>query len=228
MHAEIILFRMQKYIQQLLDDIADATEMASDYFPVKSDWLDWIPESEESNTAPIRNLEEWTGIKGEMLPPANMLNEVQLKFLLDALIKMLEAYNCLFVLQIHVPDLIQYECIRQNFNQDARVKQWHMGFFEYCNPGTEHYTCALGKYCHCGLFAELFKDMVDEDLSPEEERERMLEIEIQHLKRKYDDDWMKYYPYHLDKDYDDEYGNPYDYGFDLEDDDDDDDDWWRR
>ena len=68
--------------------------------------------------------------------------------------------------------------------------------------------------------------MIDEDLTPEEEWARELEIEIRHIKRKYGDDWMKYYSYHLDKNYDDEDGNPYDYGFG--DADFDDDDWWRR
>lgn len=52
---------------------------------------------------------------------------------------------------------------------------------------------------------------MDEELPLAEERAWILQIEIQHLKRKYDDDWMKYYPYHLDPDYDDEDGNPYDY-----------------
>jgi hypothetical protein len=69
--------------------------------------------------------------------------------------------------------------------------------------------------------------MIDEDLSPEEERARYLEIEIRHLKRKYDDDWIRYYPYHLDPEYDDEYGNPYDYDF-GDDEEDEDDNWWRR
>jgi hypothetical protein len=54
-----------------------------------------------------------------------------------------------------------------------------------------------------------------------------LEIEIRHIKRKYDDDWMKYYPYHLDPNYDDENGNPYNYGVGDEDEEDDDDRWWR-
>ncbi len=70
--------------------------------------------------------------------------------------------------------------------------------------------------------------MIDEDLTPEEERERMLEIEVQHLKRKHGDDWMKYFPYHLDKNYDDGYGNSYDYGFDQDEEYDDEDTWWRR
>jgi hypothetical protein len=62
-----------------------------------------------------------------------------------------------------------------------------------------------------------FSDFIDEHLSPREERARALEIEIQHLKRKYGDGWMRHYPYHLDKEYDDE-GNPHNYG--MEDDED--------
>ena len=54
------------------------------------------------------------------------------------------------------------------------------------------------------FFAELQSGFVDEELSPEEERERMLEIEVRHLKRKFGDDWKKYYPYWMDPDYDDD------------------------
>jgi len=102
-----------------------------------------------------------------------------------------------------------------------------MGFFEFCKPNTPHKTCTLSEHCQCAFFAELCKGMIDEDLSPEEERARALQIEIQHIKRKYEDDWMKYYPYHLDRNYDDENGKPYDYGFGGGDDEEQD-DWWRR
>ena len=54
----------------------------------------------------------------------------------------------------------------------------------------------------------------------------LLEIEVEHIKRKYGDDWKKYYPYHLDPEYDDEHGNPHDYGVNLNDDIDPA-DWWR-
>ena len=86
---------------------------------------------------------------------------------------MLDAYNCSFVLQTTVPDRIQYSCIRANFNQDVRVNQWHMGFFELCEDGTEHGTCSLAQYCQCAFYAELFSGFIDEDLSPEEERARV-------------------------------------------------------
>ena len=216
---------MQHYIDQLLEDIVTAT----DSLPFGEQSLelhDWISDEDEDKTAPVRNLPEWTGIQPEMLPPEEMLTDEQIQSLLQALKKLLDAYNCCFVLQIEVPERIQYATIRHNFNQDVKVKRWHLGFFDICSPGTEHGKCALGQYCQCAFFKELFADCIEEDLTPEEERARALEFEIRHIKRKYGDDWFRYYPYHLDKDYDDEYGNPYNYGFD--DDEEDEDDWWRK
>lgn len=218
---------MKKYIQQLLSDIAYTTEHVRLPFVEHSFELhDWLSDEEENKTAPVRNLEEWTGISKEQLPSHEMLNDEQVQTLLEALKKMLDSYNWSFVLQTEVPERIQYACIMDNFNQEARVKQWHTGFFTHCREGTEHGKCALEKYCQCAFYAELFSGFIDEDLSPEEERARELECKITHLKRKYDDEWMKYYPYHLDANYDDEKGNPHDYGFgDKEEDDND--NWWR-
>lgn len=215
---------MERYLQQLSEDIESAILNVS--FPYIENEINlWdIPAlKEEEKHAASKNLQEWTGIKAEMLPPASKLTDEQVKQLLVALNKLLSAYNCHFVLQIQVPERIQYDTIRCNFNQDVKVLVWNMGFFEMCKPGTEHEQCTLGEYCQCKFYEAMFSQFMDEDLSPNEERARMLEIEIRHLKRKYDDDWMKYYPYHLDNNYDDEEGNPYNYGFDL--DDVDDSDW---
>jgi hypothetical protein len=221
---------MEKYIEKLLTDILYARENVSLPFVEQDASLwDWMSEEEEERAAPVRRLEEWTGISKQQLPPVDLLSDNQVKLLLDALKRMLDEYNWSFVLQTEVPERIQYAALRDNFDQDAKVKQWHMGFFEICRPGTEHGKCALGEYCHCAFYAELFKDMIDEDLTPEEERARELEIEIEVLQRKHGSDWMKYYPYHLDKNYDDEDGNPYDYGFnDFDDNEEDEDNWWRR
>ena len=157
-----------------------------------------------------------------------MLKDEQVNDLLNALKKMLDACNWSFVLQTEAPERIQYAAIRDNFNQQAKVMQWNMGFFKLCRAGTEHKKCALGEYCQCAFYADFFSKFVNEDLSPEEERSAELEIEIKHIKSKYGDDWMKYYPYHLDEKYDDENGNPYNYGFDDKDNDEEDDNWWRK
>jgi hypothetical protein len=132
------------------------------------------------------------------------------------------------VLQTEVPERIQYAAIRDNFDQEAIVKTQNMGFFQLCRPGTPHGDCALGEYCQCRFYEEFWAGCInDEHLSPEEERARHLEIEVEHLKRRYGDDWKKYYPYHLDPEYDDEQGNPYAYGFGRPDEPDPA-DWWRR
>lgn len=218
---------MNNYLQQLFSDLETATKNVSFPFIEKELSLhDWISAEEEEACAPTRNLCEWTGITPEMLPPSAMLSENEVQVLLEILKQMLSAYNCEFVLQTIVPEQLQYETIRQNWNQDVKVKQWHMHFFELCKPGTPFNTCALGDHCQCSFFEKLLADKIEEDLIPEEERSRALEIEVQHIKKKYGDDWMKYYPYHLDKTYDDENGNPHDYGF--SDDEDEEDDWWRK
>lgn len=220
---------MQRYFQQLLEDIAIATAHISLPFTETELHLhDWLSPEDEDKTAPVRKLEEWTGIKQEMLPSHKLLDDEQVHQLLEALNKMLDAYNWCFVLQTEVPERVQYETIRQNFSQNVKVKRWHMGFFELCKPGTEHGKCALGEHCQCAFYAEFFSGFTDEELSPEEERARALDIEVTHIKRKYGDDWMKYYPYHLDAAYDDDAGNPYNYGFDDADDEDEEDNWWRK
>ena len=218
---------MERYVEQLLEDIACATENVD--WPYREAGLgihDWVSDEEEERTAPRRPLEEWTGIRKAQLPPAEQLDDDQVRRLLQALKAMLDAHNWSFVLQTQVPERTQYAAIRDNFDQEAKVKRWHMGFFQLCRPGTPHGECALGEHCQCRFYEEFWAGCVDEDLSPEEERARYLEIEIEHLKRKYGDDWEKYYPCHLDPGYDDEHGNPYDYGFGQEDQDDSD-DWWR-
>jgi len=94
---------MQRYVEQLLDDITYAIENISLPFIEKELQLhDWISDEEEDNIAPIRNLQEWTGIYKHMLPTSSMLTDEQVNKLLEALIKMLNAYNCSFVLQIQV------------------------------------------------------------------------------------------------------------------------------
>jgi hypothetical protein len=221
---------MQQYIDQLLEDIARATANIAWPYPKKSGASlgDWKSLEEENVTAPVRNLPQWTGIFPHMLPPASQLDEVQLQALLKGLINLLSACNCHLVFQTNVPEAIQYEVIRENFDQTVRVMEWNDGFFEVCKSGRVTTSCLMGSHCQCAFYDDLFKDFVEEDLSPEHERARALEIEILHIRKKYGDDWMKYYPYHLDKDYDDEDGNPCDYGFEDDGDDDDDDNWWRR
>lgn len=220
---------MENYLAQLLKDITYATENINSPYPDTPTGIwDWISNEEEDKTAPRISLEEWTGIQQEQLPPEELLSDQQVKELYEALEKMLLEYNYAIVFVISMPIRIKYKVLQTNFRQTAIQKRWHDGFFETCKENKSHPDCLMGEYCHCAFFEEMFKDMIDEDLTPEEERARDLEMEITYLKRKHGRDWMKYYPYHLDPNYDDEFGNPYDYGIGDWGEEEDEDDWWKK
>ncbi len=92
---------MDHYLKQLLGDIAYATEsVVGPYCERESDVWAWVSDEEEERTAPRRPLEEWTGIRKAALPPGDMLSDDQVQQLLDALKRMLDAYNWSFVIQI--------------------------------------------------------------------------------------------------------------------------------
>jgi hypothetical protein len=75
-------------MDQLLADIACATKNVSwPYAEKELNLCDWIPDEEEDRNAPVRELEEWTGIKQEILPPETMLNDEQIHQLLVSLKK---------------------------------------------------------------------------------------------------------------------------------------------
>lgn len=219
---------MEKYLQQLLQDIAYATQnVASPYADTPTNIWDWISDEEEDKIAPRIQLEEWTGIQQSQLPPTELLTDEQIHVLYAALEKMLSEYNYSIIFHFSIPNRIAYQVLQTNFSQEAIQKRWHYGFFEICKAKKSHPDCLLGKSCHCAYFEELHANFIEEDLTPEEERKRELEWEITYLQRKHGSNWMKYYPYHLDPDYDDENGNSWDYGFgDLEEEDPD--DWWRK
>lgn len=222
---------MDKYLQQLLTDLKFAEEHVTWPYPEQSqDALsiaDWISDEEEDKNAPRIQLEEWTGIQQSQFPPEKLLSDDQVETLYHAISDMLAAYNYSATFIFDLPIRARYEVVRTNFKQEAIQKQWHMGFFELCLTNKAHPDCIMGDYCHCAYFEELSANWVKEDLSPEEERKRALDIEVQHIKRKYGDDYMKYYPFHLDPKYDDENGNPHDYGL-GKDEDDEEDNCWRK
>jgi hypothetical protein len=146
---------MKKYVQQVLTDIEFATRRMNSVFPgVELTIRNWIRSEVEDAHAPLSRLNELTGISMEMLPPAVMLQESEIQELLLALKQMLAAYNCHFVLQMSVPDDIQYETIRQYLDQEVKVTPGQIGFFSFCKPGTPHKTCAMGDYCQCAFFEE--------------------------------------------------------------------------
>lgn len=225
---------MKRYLDQLHKDIAYAIDNVQRPYVEKEggyDLWEWKTRDEELRTAKKQSIEAWTGISRDALPPHELLSDEEVDKLYNALSRMLDVYNMSIVFFFIVPVRICYQVLRKYYDQELPMLQWNMDFFDVCPTKQTYEECLLGEGCHCRFMDEMRANQIVEELTPEEERARELDIEIRHIQRKYGDDWMKYYPYHLDPEYDDESGNPYDYGFgsfEDNDDDDDDDEWWRR
>lgn len=167
---------MENQLQPLLAKVEFATHHVQ--VPWNEDAViygpEWKTEEEERRTAPRKPMEEWTGIPKSQLPPDEELTDEQVTALFEALEKMLSAYNASPLFQFDVPDRVKYRAIRANFDREMPFLQWHDHYFEFCTPGQEHFTCALGDYCECGRMANFLltfrnDDALPKDVAPEDE-----------------------------------------------------------
>jgi hypothetical protein len=192
---------MQRYINQLLQDIEEATNNVPEpWYPIEDvdDEFGVLPWMENPENAPTKSLEEWTKLKKEQFPPENRLTEPQLSQLLTAIKKMLDAYNCSAVFQISVPENIQYRVIRARFQQEVPMLKANYFFFEFCDKEdqTNRSDCILGaEYCHCAFF-EAFFERFDEGKGNENDLEPNIDpYEEYMLRRRYGEHWREYIQY---------------------------------
>lgn len=208
---------MERYVQQLLADIAWARENVPEPWwhfvaPDEEEDEEFSPWSEDVEQAPRKSLEEWTGIRREQLPPAHLLSQRQLERLLEALKEMLSAYNCHVVFQqADIPEQVQYDIIRRRFDQEVPQLRTNDYFFEFCAPG-EDSTCLLGQYCECRFLDHVLTHSHDGE---EEEEDTYEEPGLQdyYLRRKYGRDWEHYLPQHDWEDFEEDFPEEEDPGW---------------
>ena len=213
---------LQRYINQLLEDIEAATQNVPELYHSLNEELEedfeMLPWMEDPKKSPTKSLEEWTNLKKEQFPPESRLTEEQVSTLLVAIKNMLDAYNCSAVFQIEVPNRIQYRVIRARFQQEVPMLKANYFFFEFCDKkdNTDRSECILGeKYCHCAFFEKFFEKF--EDVKEGEADYNIDPYEEYMLKRRYGENWHQYISYEEELDFD-EYWDEEDYGLDNLDD----------
>ncbi len=163
---------MDKYLQQLLEDLKYAMEHVVWAYPDdQSDTAavgEWLSEEDEEAAAPLVQLEEWTGIQQTQFPPEKLLSDQQIDLLYKAITDMLVAYNYTATFIFAMPTRTKYEVIRTHFKQEVVQKQWHTGFFELCFTNKAHAKCLMGDACQCAYFEEISKNLVNDDPTLEE------------------------------------------------------------
>jgi hypothetical protein len=165
--------KIQKYINQLIDDLDKKTKEALD--------RPSIPDNIEIRSAkdmkdlvekPFLSLEELSGINYGSFPDIVSLNGIQVRQILVAILQLFDAYK----LKIHHPENIPAE-----IKYDAIVSEWDSIFIkdlpesgddiDLCTSDIE--TCPYALYCNCEeMDDDLLDDLpFDKDTNDREEEE---------------------------------------------------------
>lgn len=157
---------MEKYINQLLDDLkaAQSNERPNiDYALLYPDHpandfpgLEYIIEWEKGESY---SMEELFGIKAEAFPPVEKLTETQIKSLVEAMTELWLSFNIQPEEQSHAPFSLIYQ-IFVNFWKTETVQYTNTGtlHIEFCHYDVEN--CPWGsEYCECKEYEQDFESM---------------------------------------------------------------------
>ena len=204
---------MEKYLRYLHADIEISIEQAP---PVSEyGWIPVFPDEEDEadvDSSKMVAFVELTGILSEAFPPEPLLTDEQLISLKAAIENLWSAWNLTWEMPLHLPERKQYAALVREM-KDATIS-YHPergGKVSICNfEGGK--PCPFkpdDDYCFCKYIDECVKHDIAlweehvrsqgidpyRELSPEEEKAFEEEMRIRDLRKRYGDDWKKYYNY---------------------------------
>ncbi len=124
---------MQKYIEQLLEDLQASFHNLPDYETFKILFGD--PEDMDEPVGPEKTIAEWFGIDLEWFPRADRLSKAQMDSISDELLSFWDEEDDMHTWLNSIPSEIRYEAILDFFSSKARYDG--MGRFYTKAPETE-------------------------------------------------------------------------------------------
>jgi hypothetical protein len=201
---------MVKYLLQLLGDIEQSIELASQL--PEQDWFpDYEDEEEETSLVSTKavKLGDIYDIPFEAFPPEKLLSDVQVIQLLDGIQRLWSSWRLWCDLPRQLTDrqhysamlhAMQHELVAWNVNKGGDVAICRFEEGSYCPFGKD------GHYCQCRVLDETVKHDIAiweehvrsqgldpyRELSEEEGAAFEEEMRIRNLRRHFGDDWEKH------------------------------------
>jgi hypothetical protein len=153
---------MQKYIDQLLEDMAAAQRPEEDSFPVNEPFSieqhfeeveKWLKGEE-----PEHDFSYYCGLKAEQFPPVNQLTNKQLKTLFKAFGQLLFSWNLGADIPKSVPLRQAYPLLISILNRNVEIVNHGAVTIEFCT--TDPPLCPFGEHCTCRQY---FEELDDQD-----------------------------------------------------------------
>jgi len=134
---------MQKYIDQLLEDLQEAKN-----FLPSTEHYKYIFSPDENIPTPEKNIEEWLGVDQIVFPPKERLNKRQMKQLVTGITDLWQAFNFIADFPDKMPIDKQYELLLTYWNESLPYSEDDIEIVDFCN--CYPINCVRGeKYCEC-------------------------------------------------------------------------------
>jgi hypothetical protein len=155
---------MEKYVEYLLADIAQATAAAPAWGTDHDDDEDdpFLSVEEEAQSAAYEVLGQRVGLKPEWFPPAARLDEDQLQCILDALGDCLDAHGFTVRFPIGLPLAQQYQAVVGHLSQEVPLLSYNHWEINLCDSDPQN--CPFGAaHCQCKIYSQWLDQLVDDE-----------------------------------------------------------------
>lgn len=154
---------MQKYIDQLLEDI-EAAMKPVDRNKEPQSLQDHFREIEKlvSMGEPDYDLSFYCGLREQQFPSPDLLSAKQLKALFKAFSKMIVSYNVSVLIPKSVPLREAYSLLISTLSKKIFLVEFGSVVIEFCSEDPSH--CVLNKHCVCRKRRKKQEENGDEDV----------------------------------------------------------------
>jgi hypothetical protein len=151
---------MDRYVAQLLDDIAAAAASFA-AFPYSDDEMDEISLEEDLLMARREHLSDRIGLAFSLFPPAGRLKGYHVSQLLQSLEECLRQYGYFPDFPAQLPLVKRYELLRDHLEEEVPVLHRHIWRIDFCTGLPDQ--CPYGQeFCNCMNFDFPVLDPQDE------------------------------------------------------------------
>ena len=161
---------MQKYINQLLQDLQRTTFLREKVYDAQNeqeeelDFQDYIKDVERFiHEIPIHNMYDHFDFSKEVFPPEEKLNDGQIESLVDALQSLWSVHRFECAYPDEAPKRMIYPLLLKVMAEPTSLHKYGVSHIELC--GYYPPECPMKEYCTCkDLWDELDDEIVDSSL----------------------------------------------------------------
>lgn len=142
----VILYKMQKYIDSLVEDIKEAKRLAPPPFQFSEEYEEFESQMLEAENTPPVTSEQLMDLSPNQFPPSDKLTDNQMIEVINTLEETFDAF-CIYIdLPDGVPTKLHYELLCEILNEDINLMPGFTHHYDFCSGYCP--DCKISTYCN--------------------------------------------------------------------------------